>query len=138
MKYVTPKKAEKCAREVIEWALKHDVWESCGLYVNGKFYCAYKADHDSELIYEGVDFLGDKVRIWKSERDVSKYLEYCNRKEHFISMCFDGGSLYDVLNFTGYSMTWCAEREDELREIFKKYGYYYELGTNVDLSAYKI
>lgn len=138
MKYAAPKKAAQCASDILKWAIKHDMWHSCGLYVNGDFYCAYKADPGMELVYEKQDELGDWQRVYKSKRDVERYLEYCNHNGHFISMFFDGGPIYDALNFTGDFMDWCERREAELCDIFEKYGYYYELGHAWNLSAYKI
>lgn len=138
MKYAAPKKAERCAKEIIDWAIKHSMWYSCGLYVNGRFFCAYKADPDMVLLHEYTDEFGDKQYVWAGNREVDRHLEYCNRNGHFISMFFDGGPIYDALNFTGEFMDWCQKREDELCKIFEKYGYYYELGHAWNLSAYKI
>lgn len=135
IKYVTPRKAAQCAREIIEWAIKNDMWSDCGIYVNGKLYCSYKADPGMNLIDERVNEFGEKVRVWEGNRDVSQYLEYFN-KEHFISMFFEG-PIYEALNLSGFYMDWCQRRENELTKIFEKFGYYYELGNSWNLSAYK-
>lgn len=135
MKYVSPKKAEACAQEIISWAKSHYLWEDCGIYVNGKCYCSYKADPGMELMLEETNDIGEKIRVWVGERDVSRYFEYYN-KDHFLSMFFEG-PIYDILNFYGPSMNYCQKMEQEFGDILAKYGYWYELGNQWNLSLYK-
>lgn len=135
-KYVTPMKAQKCADEIIDWALKHGLWVDCGLYVNGKVYRSHK-EYGDVLYKEYRDpDLEETYRVWQGERDPWTNFDYVN-PNHFISMYFEG-PLYEVLNFTGYSMDYCADREEELDKILGKYGYYQELGNAWNLSAYKL
>ena len=47
-------------------------------------------------------------------------------------MSFEG-ELYDVLN--GYAYGW-GKRADEFRQIFEKYGVYFELGNAWNLTCY--
>lgn len=133
-KYVTPKKAEACAKEIFLWMKEHNLWDDCIIYVNGMRYCSYKLC-GAEKVYEWKDEFEETHRVWAQKADPWEYLEYCNKHGHFISMSFEG-ILYEILNFYG-NPEWCAKREAELLAIFEKYGYYYELGYAWSLSAYK-
>lgn len=135
-KYVAPKTAQKCADEIIDWALKHGLWYDCGLYVNGKIYRSHK-EYGDVLYKEYTDpVLEETYRVWQGERDPWTNFEYVN-PNHFISMYFEG-PLNHVLNFLDdFAGDYDSEREEELCKIFEKYGYYYELGNSWNLSAYK-
>ena len=135
IKYVTPKKAEACAKDIFLWMKKHDLWWDTTIYINGKRYCSYNPG-GAEKVYEWVNEFGETHRVWAQDADPCDYFEYCNKTAHFLSMTFEG-TLYDILNFN-LSLNYCQDREDELRKIFKKYGYYYELGNAWNLSAYKL
>lgn len=139
-KYAAPKKAETCAKEIFLWLKQHDLWEGCVLYVNGMRYCSYKPGADAKKVYEWKDEFDEIQRVWAQPADPWNYLEYCNRHAHFISLTFDGGLFYDVINFNLDSesgMKYCQAREEEFHKILEKYGYYYECGNSWNCSAYK-
>ena len=141
IKYASPKKAEECAQEIIDFLIKHYMFDGVCIYVNGHRYLDYKT-YGAELYKEYKDEdLGETVRVWKeNECDPSRYFDYVNKKLHFISMSFEG-TFNSVLNFNGWdkeSMKHYQNLEEEFCEILRKYGYYYELGNSWNLSCYKI
>lgn len=122
-KYVTPRKAEKCAQEIIKFLLDNDLWDGVCIYVNGY---RYKSERDNS---------GKLCVVKEEDTDPRGYFSYVN-EQHFISMSFEGA-------FRGLiNCDWLGGESDKLRDefddILQKYGYYYELGNHWNLSAYKI
>lgn len=119
-------KNESLARDIYHWCKKNNLWGDNTIYFNGKAWssgmtwgdeCGKQIDED---LYEYDN---------KNPKD---YFEYAHPAT--LSMSFEG-RLYSVLN--GYTRG-CVKLEDELRQLFEKYGYYFEYGHSWNLSAYKI
>ena len=120
MKKLTKAGIEQFANEVMDYLIKHELdMDVCIYYNNKRMSNRYDWKNPDEP---------PKLTI---EEDVSplKYFEYANH-DHILSMSFEG-PLYDSLNYSGYA-------EEGLRDLFEKYGVYWELGNAWNLSAYLI
>ena len=93
------------------------------IYVNGKRYGTY----DGEGHYNYGTNSWDNVYV-EDDKNPKDYFEYAGK---ILSMSFEG-PLYDILN---YGFEWGSKWEEEFLEIFKKHGYYYELGNAWNLTA---
>lgn len=119
-------KAERCAKEIIDWLIKHEMWMDTMIYVNGKRYSCYNGkEYKYDNTWDCV-FVEDNV-------DPHKYLQYAG---DYLSMSFEG-PMYDVLNY-GYENPVYEKWEEEFSQICKKYGKYYELGHAWNLSLYDL
>lgn len=112
--------AMNCAKETAKYLAAHGLHEDVLIYVNG---ARYTITDEGTLKYDS------------DCRDPKAYLDYAG---NFMSMSFEG-PLYDVMNYyndflSGYD----EKRQEELGEIFKKYGKYYELGHAWSLSLYDL
>lgn len=107
-------KAEKCAKEIIDYLLKKEMMDDTFIYVNGKRYGTY----DGEGHYNYGTNSWDKVYV-EEDKDPKKYCEYAG---NILSISSEG-FLYDVMN---YGFEWDTKIPDELDAILKKYGYYLE------------
>jgi hypothetical protein len=116
-------KQGKLAKDIIDWLLKKEIFDDTFIYVNGKRYGTY----DGEGHYNYGTSSWDKVYV-EDNKDPKDYFEYAGK---ILSMSFEG-PLYDLLN---YGFEWNSHAEDELRNIFHKYGYYFELGNAWNLTA---
>ena len=116
-------KAGKCAKETLKYLVKHWAEEDTLIYVNG--YRISYVGRDWEKEHEKFDW--NKIRV-EEDKDPKDYFEWAGK---FMSMSFEG-PLYDSINYGS------GKREEELQEIFNKYGYYFELGNAWNLSLYKI
>ena len=117
---------EKMATEIIEWCKANGLWQDTAIYFGGKAWATwnswgYRGEEIGKEIAEGVFEYSDKNPL--------DYFEYANPDT--LSMGFEG-PLYDVLNT--YVGGW-VKLEEELLAIFKKHGYYYEMGNAWNLSA---
>ena len=113
----------KLANEIREWLLDHDMWIDTTIYFDG---VAYSTD-DREVHF----YYNDREHLVElKDQDPRRYFEYV-AKPHILSMSFEG-PLYDILNYGPWDL------EDEFRNIFKKYGVYFEMGDAWNLSCYKI
>ncbi len=125
----TQKQIEKMAIEVRSFLLEHEIWQDVTIYFNGK---AFATSDGKKFAYNDPDNL--IVLEGKNPRD---YFEYVN-PDHILSMSFEG-PLYDCLNMNGeYGYDFESKIEEGLREIFSKYGCYYELGNAWNLSLFLI
>lgn len=131
IRYVTPKQAEKCAQEIIDFLLEHEMWIDTRIYVNG---CYYSCEGPDGHYHYG----NTRDCVFKyTEADPRRYFDYVN-EEHFISMSFEG-PLYELLNYGYFYSNSAGEKlEEEFSKIFEKYGYYYQIGNAWNLTAYKI
>lgn len=121
-------KEEKLAKDIIDWLLKKGIFDDTFIYVNGKRYGTY----DGEGHYNYGTDSWDKVYV-EEDKDPKDYFEYAGPH---LSMSFEG-PLYDVLNY-GWEYEGYQKWEEELTEIFKKYGYYFELGNAWNLTAVEL
>ena len=117
--------AGKCAKETLKYLVKHWLEEDTLIYVNGYRISYHGRDWDKDT--EKFDW--NKIKV--ENANVHRYLDYAG---DFMSMSFEG-LLYDVMNdyYEG-----AYKREQELCDIFKKYGKYYELGNAWNLSLYNL
>ena len=117
---------ETLAREIYDWCIFKNLWEDNCIYFNGKAWASWKS-------WAGVK--GRKIddRLYEYEdKNPKDYFEYANPDT--LSMSFEG-ALNHVLN--AYIPGW-AVLEEEFSEIFKRHGYYYEMGHAWNLSVYEI
>lgn len=122
------KKYEKLAMEIIKYLNKHDMWFDVLIYANNKCFASNPTKKD---IYEEKK-IGKIVYYEREETDPKAYIEYANPKT--ITMSFEG-PLYHAINYgTGRG----HKTEEELSEIFEKYGLYYEYGYAWSLSGYPL
>lgn len=122
-------KAERCARDIIDWCIKREDWIDICIYVNGKRYSCYSPDgkYDYSNTWDAV-YCEDNV-------NPKDYIEYGG---DFLTMSFDGGSmLYEIFNYY-MSTSYCDKRIEEFDNIINKYGKYYELGYAWSLSLYDL
>lgn len=119
-------KQGKLAKDIINFLLKHEIFDDTFIYVNGKRYGTY----DGEGHYNYGTASWDNVYV-EDDKDPKNYFEYAGK---ILSMSFEG-PLYDILN---YGFEFGSKWEEEFLEIFKKHGYYYELGNAWNLTAIKI
>jgi len=121
-------KEEKLAKDIINWLLKHQMFDDTFIYVNGKRY----GTCDGEGHYNYGTDSWDKVYV-EDDKDPKDYFEWAGP---YLSMSFEG-PLYDALNY-GWEYEVYQKLEEELTEIFRKYGFYFELGNAWNLTAAKI
>jgi hypothetical protein len=119
-------KAEKCAKDIIEWLLKNEMWIDTAIYVNNKRYSC----NDGKTYHYNNTW--DDVYV-EEDIDPNKYLEYGG---NFLRMAFEG-PLYDVLNY-GWEYEGYQKLEDEFTEICKKHGKYFELGYAWSLGLFDL
>ena len=116
---------EALAKDIYNWCIEHELWDDNTIYFNGKAW--------SNLPTWGIDE-GKKIDedLYEYEnRNPRYFFEYANPDT--LSMSFEGG-LNHVLN--DYNDN-CLPLIEEFRELFHKYGLYYELGHSWNLSAAK-
>ena len=119
--------AEKCARDIIDWLIKHDLWIDTAVYVNGKRY----GDYDS--IDYNYGNTCDCVFV-EDNMDPRDYFEFAG---DFLSMSFEG-PLYEILNYyddfiPGYD----DKMIEEFNRIIGKYNAHFEMGDAWNLTLYK-
>ena len=118
--------AEKCAKEIISFLIKHHMWIDTSIYVNGKRYGCYDGEH-----YH-YDNTWDCV-FREDDKNPADYVEFYS---DFLTMTFEG-PFYDVINYT-YSAKYSDKLLAEFDDILKKYRKYYELGYSWSLSLYEL
>jgi hypothetical protein len=122
---LTVEQREQLATEVLNWLVDNKLWVDVQIYFNGKCW--------STSNKEATEFCYNERRYFEYEAEPSDYFEWV-REPNILSMGFEGG-LYDVLN--GYVLGW-VKLEAELKKIFEKYGLYFELGNDWNLSSFEI
>lgn len=120
MRKLTKTNIEKLAMEIATFLEKNGIADSVIIYFNNKV-MRNKGKYDDDYNY---------ISKWETTEDIDPhdYFEYA-AYDHILSMSFEGG-LYDVLNYS------FGKKEERFREIFEKYGLYFELGNAWNLSAY--
>lgn len=119
MNKLTKKDIENFANEIWDFLFDNDLDSGVCIYFNNK-------RMTDKCTWNGDTYISE--RIIEEDMNPLDYFEYVNC-EHILSMSFEG-PLYDVLNYS------FGQREDEFRNIFEKYGCYYELGNAWNLTAY--
>lgn len=113
---------EALATDIYNWCFENDLWDDCCIYFGGNAWATWKewSGEKGRKINEGL-----YLYEYKNPLD---YFEYANPAT--LSMSFEG-DLYQVVNDYGYTFpNW----HNEFRNLFKKHGYYYELGNSWNLS----
>ena len=116
-------KPGQLAKDIIDWLLKKEIFDDTFIYVNGKRYGTY----DGEKGYHYGTSSWNDVYV----EDNMDPKDYCQYAGNVLSISTEG-FLYDALN---YGFEWDSKLPDELDEIFKRHGYYYEMGTAWFLTA---
>lgn len=119
-------KAERCAFEIINFLIRHELWQDTFVYVNGKRYGCYDGEH-----YK-YDNTWDCV-FREDDMNPADYVEFYS---DFLTMTFEG-PFYDIVNYY-ISAKYCDKIIDEFNDILKKYNKYYELGYAWSLALYDI
>ena len=122
---LTAKQREQLATDIFNWLNDKELWIDVSIYFNGKRWSTNNKDL--------TEFCYNERRYFEDEADPKNYFEYV-REPNILSMTFEG-SLYEVLN--AYAVGW-AKLVEEFKQIFKKYGLYYELGHAWNLTCYEI
>ena len=122
---LTAKQREQLATDIFNWLNDKELWIDVSIYFNGKRWSTNNRDL--------TEFCYNERRYFEDEADPKDYFEYV-REPNILSMTFEG-SLYEVLN--AYAIGW-AKLAEEFKQIFKKYGLYYELGHAWNLTCYEI
>ena len=120
---LTTKQREELATEIFNWLNDKEMWVDIHIYFNGKCWSTNNQNH--------TEFCYNERRYFEYEAEPTDYFEYV-REPNILSMSFEG-VFYDVLN--GY-VSGCVKLEEEFRNIFDKYGVYYELGNAWNLSCF--
>jgi hypothetical protein len=121
MKKLTKANIEQLAQEIMKFLEQKGLNSGVCIYYNNKRMRSDGHWDGEDLTYSWVEEL---------DMDPHDYFEYA-AYEHILSMSFEGG-LYDVLNYS------FGKREEQFRELFEKYGLYFELGNSWNLSVYLI
>lgn len=119
-------KAERCAFEIINFLIRHDLWQDTCVYVEGKRYTCYDGEH-----YR-YDNTWDCV-FREDGKNVEDYVEY---NSNFLTMTFEG-PFYAVVNYNTPTK-YCDKLLSEFDDILKRYGKYYELGYAWSLALYNL
>ena len=123
----TKKQIEQMAVEVRSFLLEHGLWQDVMIYFNGK---AFSTSDGAKYYYNDPEHL-----IVLEDRNPRDCFEYVN-PDHILSMSFEG-PLYDCLNMNGeYGYEFEDRISEGLRQIFAKYGCYFELGNAWNLTLY--
>ena len=120
-------KEEKLAKDIIEFLLKHELFDDTFIYVNNKRYSTY--DGAGHYNYGATSW--DKVFV-EDNQDPHDYFEWAGK---YLSMSFEG-PLYDILNYS-FEYKLYQKLETEFTELFHKHGMYFELGNSWNLTAVK-
>lgn len=121
---LTEEKREQLATEIFNWLIEHEMWVDVSIYFNGK--CWSTSSKDS------TEFCYNEHRYFEYEAEPKDYFDYV-AEPNILSMSFEG-TFYEVLN--GYVPGW-TKLESEFRNIFEKYGLYFELGNAWNLTCYE-
>ena len=120
-------KAEKCAFEIINFLIRHKLWQDTCIYVNGKRYGCYDGEH-----YR-YDNTWDCV-FREDNMNPKDYIEYSS---DFLTMSFEG-PFYDIVNYYFPSAKYCDKLMKEFDDICKRYGKYHEQGYAWSLALYDL
>lgn len=112
-------KALQCATEFAKWLGKNKLTTDTYIYVDKK---RYKVNKKGELIYD-------------IDADPHRYIEFAG---DFLTVSTEG-ELYDILNYYNDFVPGYDDRKNkEMDNIFKKYGYYSEMGNSWNFTLCQI
>lgn len=118
--------SEKCALDIINWLIKHEMWIDTCIYANGKRFSCYDGEHYQYGNTWDCVFVEEDI-------DVARYIEYHG---DFLTMSFEG-PLYNIINYN-VPTKFCDKYVKEFELICHKYNKYWELGYAWSLSLYDI
>lgn len=113
---------EQLVDEITAFLDEHNLQSGVCIYFNNKRIV-------SEGFFDGKDLTYKWIQ--EENKDPHDYFDYA-AYNHILSMSFEG-PLYDVLNY--YAPDKCDEK---FREVFDKYGLYFELGNAWNLTTYPL
>ena len=122
-KKITRAQIEKLAKEIRKFLLDRGMWIDTTIYFNGK---AFSTDDRLGHYY----YNDPKHLVVLEGEDPHRVTEYAG---DILTMTFEG-PLYDALNYG--EPNWNVE--EELRQVFEKYGLWTEMGHAWDLTAYAL
>lgn len=119
-KELTKAAIENLANDIRDYLLLRGMWQDTFIYFNGK---AFGTDDG-----HGHYYYNDPTHLVVLENeDPHDYTEYAG---DILTMTFEG-PLYEAMNYG--SDRW--QTEEDLLEIFRRYGLYYEMGEAWNLTA---
>lgn len=111
---------ENLANDIRDYLLLRGMWQDTFIYFNGK---AFGTDDG-----HGHYYYNDPTHLVVLENeDPHRYTDYAG---DILTMTFEG-PLYEAMNYG--SDRW--QTEEDLLEIFRRYGLYYEMGEAWNLTA---
>lgn len=118
-KTLTKAQIKQLVDDITAFLDKHHMQDGVCIYFNNK------------RIISNYDW-GEDNQSWVVESNVDPhdYFDYA-AYNHILSMSFEG-ALYDIINFYGGTL------DEKFREIFEKYGLYFEQGNAWNLTAYPV
>jgi hypothetical protein len=119
-------KAERCAFEIINFLIRHQMWQDTCIYVGTKRYTCYDGEH-----YQYGNTWDCVFR--EDDKRAEDYVEYTS---DFLTMTFEG-PFYDAINYS-FSAKYSDKIMSEFADTCKKYGMYYEQGYAWSLSLHKL
>lgn len=123
MNKLTKQNIEQLANEVMAWLIRNELDMDVSIYYNNqKMTHKYHFDKDYNIVDDGI----------VTEKDVNPHqITQWAAYNHILTMTFEGG-LYSLLNYSG------GKLETEFKNLFAKYGLYYEFGEAWNLTCYPI
>lgn len=109
------------AKEIYDFLIKEEMWSDVSIYFNGICWSTSDA--------KGNDLHDNKEKIFVYEAEPRDYFQYVRAQGNILSMTFEG-PLYYALNYN-----YDNRQSEELSEIMRKYGLYYELGNAWNLTC---
>lgn len=123
---LTEEQIEQLAVEVRQFLLDNQLWIETNIYFNGKCFATY--DKEAQRCY----YNDPEHLVVREHVDPRDYFDYV-AEDHILSMSFEG-PIYDLLNHPQGKSDY--RKIDKFNQIFKKYGLYYEMGDDWNLSCY--
>lgn len=121
---LTYEQIEQLALEIREFLLEQGMWIDTDIFFNGKKF--------SQKGLDGQYYYNDKEHLFCYEdEDPRTYFKYAN-PDHILSMSFEGAVSRMIYYGAAPGLL------KKFNAIFEKYGLYYELGNQWNLSCYYI
>lgn len=122
----TPEQIEKLANEIRQFLIDKQIWMDTTIYFNGKAYST--DDGNGHYAYNNPNDL-----IVIENADPRKCIDYCGE---FLTMSFEGPLCSCMNSYGEYSRKFEKEVYRGLYSIFKKHGFYFEMGDHWNLTCY--
>lgn len=125
---LTEEQIEQLAVEVRQFLLDREMWIETSIYFNSKCFTTY--DKEAQRCY----YNDPEHLVVLEHEDPRDYFDYV-AEDHVLNMSFEG-PIYDLLNHPQGKADY--RKIDKFNQIFKKYGLYYEMGNDWNLSCYYV